>query len=356
MNKKIHITSSVIAFIIPLILYILTLQQKIITGESSWFTLSIPKMEILKPPGYPIYSLLVKVFTLIPFGDVAYKINLFSALLGAFTILILFFTIYQLLKDDIISLASSLILAFIYPFWLASSTIGTDSINLCFISLAIYAAIRYSDKLNKKNLYIFFFCFGLSLTNNQINWYFMPVLVVYIVFLSPDIYKNVKVIITCILSFILPLLSYSYIFLKPIQGYSSANIFKNFIYYIFGHMPDGSIYKGSLQILPVKNIDEAFQIFLTYLKPFYNNFGLLLLIISLAGFVYLLKKNIRFAIFSLLYIIVIFYIITQYLDSTFINYLLPVYAILCIYSSYFFLLSKDLISILSNKILKNKKI
>src|SRR4030067_3872181 len=112
-----YIASSVFAFTIPLILYILTLQPKLIGGESSWYALSIPKMELLKPPGYPIYSLLTKLFTLIPIGDIAYKINLFSAIFGAFTILLLFFTIYLLVKDEIISLTISLTLAFIIPFW-----------------------------------------------------------------------------------------------------------------------------------------------------------------------------------------------------------------------------------------------
>ncbi|MBM3706857.1 MAG: DUF2723 domain-containing protein [Actinobacteria bacterium] len=355
MNRKIHIISSIIAFAIPLILYILTLQPKLIGGESSWYALSIPKMEILKPPSYPIYSLLAKVFTLIPIGDIAYKINLFSAFFGAFTILILFLTVYLLSKDDVISLASSLTLAFIYPFWSVSNRIGIDSINLCFISLAIYAAIRYSKQPNRKNLYLFFFCSGLSLTNNQINWYIMPVFIIYIVLLNPVIFKNAKVTIFCILFFILPLLSYSYFFFRPIQGYSSTNSLINFIYYIFGHLPDGSIYTGSLQHLPVKTIEVAFQVFLAYLRPFYKNFGLFLSIISFVGFVYSLKKNFKFAIFSFLYIIVTFYIIIQYLDSPIISYLLPVYAILCIYSSYFFLLFKDLISILIKKFLKNKK-
>ena len=108
-----YITSSVLAFSIPLILYILTLQPKIIGGESSWYALNIPGMVVLPPPGYPVYSLLAKLFTLIPVGDLAYKLNLFSAIFGAFTILLLFFTIYFLVKDEIISLTISLTLAFI---------------------------------------------------------------------------------------------------------------------------------------------------------------------------------------------------------------------------------------------------
>lgn len=347
-----YIASSVLAFSIPLILYILTLQTKIIGGESSWYALNIPGMEVLPPTGYPIYSLLAKLFTLIPVGDLAYKMNLFSAIFGAFTILLLFSTIYLLVKDEIISLAISLTLAFIIPFWSIANRIETGSIDLCFIILAIYTAIRYSEQINRKNLYLFFFCFGLSLTNNQVNYYIMPVFLIYIILLNPGIFKNVKVTILCILFFILPLLSYFYIFIRSIQGYGIANNFINFIYYIFGRLPDGSIYTGSL---PFKTIGEAFKVLLTYLEPFYKNFGLFLFIVSFGGFVYLIKKNLKFAIFSFLFVIVTFYIIIQYFDGPVIGYLLPVYAILCIYSSYFFLLIKDIVSMLIKKFLKNKK-
>ncbi len=360
MNKKIninnvkykYIASSVLAFSIPLILYILTLQPKIIGGETGWYALNIPGMIILPPPGYPIYSLLAKLFTLIPIGDLAYKINLFSAIFGAFTILLLFFTIYLFVKDEIISLAASLTFAFIIPFWSSANRIETSPIDLCFFILAIYAAIRYSEQINRKNLYLFFFCFGLSLTNNQVNYYVMPVFLIFVIFLNPGIFKNAKVTILCILFFLLPLLSYSYIFIRSIQGYGIANNFINFIYYIFGRLPDGSIYTGSL---PFKTVGEAYTVFLTYLQPFYKNFGLFLFIISFGGFVYLIKKNLKFAIFSFLYVIVTFYIIIQYLDAPVISYLLPVYAILCIYFSHFFLLIKDVIVILIKKFPKNIK-
>ncbi len=351
-TKYIFVISAIISFLAPLIVYILTLQPKIMGGESGWYALNIPGMTVLPPTGYPVYSLLAKLFTLIPIGDLAYKMNLFSAVFGAITILLLFFTIYLLVKDEIISLAISLTFAFIVPFWSIANRIGSGTIDLCFIILAIYAAIRYSEQISRKNLYLFFFCFGLSLTNNQVNYYVMPVILIYVVLLNPGIFKNARVTVFCILMFILPLFSYSYIFIRSVQGYGIANNFISFIYYMFGRLLDGSIYTGSL---PFKTYREAFTVFLTYLNPFYKNFGLYMFVICFGGFVYLIKKNLKLAIFSFLFIIVTFYVIIQYMDGPVISYLIPIYTILCIYSSYFFLLVKDLLVILINKILKNKK-
>ena len=41
---------------------------------------------IAHPPGFPLYTMLGKLFTLIPFGDVAYRVNLMSALFAALTL------------------------------------------------------------------------------------------------------------------------------------------------------------------------------------------------------------------------------------------------------------------------------
>jgi hypothetical protein len=49
------------------------------------------------PPGYPTYTLLLKGFiTVVPVGDVAFRGNLFSALLAATTIFLVYWTIFRL--------------------------------------------------------------------------------------------------------------------------------------------------------------------------------------------------------------------------------------------------------------------
>jgi hypothetical protein len=41
---------------------------------------------IAHPPGYPLFTLLARVFTLLPVGEIAYRVNLMSALLAAATV------------------------------------------------------------------------------------------------------------------------------------------------------------------------------------------------------------------------------------------------------------------------------
>ncbi|GAG72170.1 unnamed protein product, partial [marine sediment metagenome] len=121
--------TSVLAFSIPLILYIFTLEPKLKDDIASLYTVQLTRMEILPPPGYPVYSLIVKLFTLIPIGDLAYKLNLTSAIFGALTVLILFLCIRLLIQNKIISLAAALIFAFMIPFWSVANRLEVTTFN-----------------------------------------------------------------------------------------------------------------------------------------------------------------------------------------------------------------------------------
>jgi hypothetical protein len=60
-------------------LYIRTLAPSVMPGDYAEFQFSAAILGVPHPTGYPLYILLGKLFTLLPFGDVAYRVNLSSA-------------------------------------------------------------------------------------------------------------------------------------------------------------------------------------------------------------------------------------------------------------------------------------
>jgi hypothetical protein len=80
---------AIAAFTIPLIIYILTLEPKLVGGDTSWFAIYVPRMEVLVPTGYPSFSIFGKLATLLPVKDIAYRLNLMSAIFGALAVLFL---------------------------------------------------------------------------------------------------------------------------------------------------------------------------------------------------------------------------------------------------------------------------
>ncbi|GAI36129.1 unnamed protein product, partial [marine sediment metagenome] len=244
LNKKIVIFS-VFSFFIPFIIYLLTLERKLVGGDTSWYALEIPKMQIFVPTGYPTFSLLGKLITYLPIGDLAYRLNLFSAIFGALTILFLFLSINKLIKNELISIISSLILAFIFPFWNVANRLEFDTLNSFFIILLIFSAILYNENKERKYLYFFFFCLGLSLTNHPIAFFVVPAIILYVIIINPKIFKSLKAIFISILFFVLPLLSYFYLLIRSLQGYGKVTSFQKLFYYVTGRGVSGKLHGGN---------------------------------------------------------------------------------------------------------------
>lgn len=342
-----------LSFLIPFIIYLLTLERKLVGGDTSWYALQIPKMQIFVPTGYPTFSLLGKLITYLPVGDLAYRLNLFSAIFGALTILFLFLSINKLVKNELISLISSFTFAFVYPFWSVANRLEFDTLNSFFIALVVFSALLYNGSRERNHLYFFFFCLGLSLTNHPIAFFITPAFLIYIIIINPRIFRNLKVIPISLLCFILPLLSYIYLPIRSLQGYGSVTSFKTFIYYVTGRTTSGKIHGGSFGDRPISTAFEAFK---DYLDIIYKNYGIILIILSIIGFVYLIKKNKKFAISSLLLIIFNLAIITQYIGWAVPNYVLNIMLIMSIYISFGFLLIIGSIKFVFEKLLSNKKI
>ena len=331
--------TSVLAFSIPLILYIFTLEPKLKDDIASLYAVQLTRMEILPPPGYPIYSLIVKLFTLLPIGGLAYKLNLTSAIFGALTVLILFLSIRLLIQNKIISLAAALIFAFMIPFWSIANRLEVSTFNTLIIVLAIFFILKYKKNKDLKNLYFFFFCAGINFTGHLLNHFIAITLIIYAVFINPKIFRSKKIVFKSILFFLIPLLSYLYIFIRSLQGFGTFNTIQDLIYYVMGRTPSGNIYHGSIFF---KSISQAYVLFEDYLKILYDNVGITIMIFSIVGFFYFIKKNPVLAIYSFIIIIVNFYIIIQYYEKPFLNYTLPILMIMSIYISFFFLLIYDL--------------
>jgi len=344
--------SAALSFIIPLIIYIKTLEPKLVGGDTSWYALQIPQMYILPPTGYPTFSILAKLMSMIPIGNLAYRLNLFSAIFGALTILFLFLAINKLIKNELISLASSLIFSFTLPYWPVANRLEFDTLNSFLVVLVIFAALTYNESRKRSHLYFFFFCLGFSLTNHPIALFITPAFIIYIIIINPKIFKSIKTVLLSILFFIIPLVSYIYIPIRSLQGYGPANTFQKFIYHITGRTPTGQIHGGSFGD---RSIYSALAVLAEYMKIIYKNFGIILIIIAIVGFIYLAGKNYRFAISSILVIIFSLIITSQYLGWAPENYTIDSMIIISFYIAFGFLSVLDLFNYLFNRLQKKTK-
>jgi hypothetical protein len=86
---KIDRTDALLAVVLGIVwmaLYIRTLAPGLLPGDSGEFQILAYLLGHAHTTSYDVYLLLAKMFTILPFGDIAYRVNLFSAVTAASTL------------------------------------------------------------------------------------------------------------------------------------------------------------------------------------------------------------------------------------------------------------------------------
>ena len=102
---------------VSLALYVRTLAPGLLPGDSGEFQVLSTLLGNTHPTGYPIYILLGKVFTWLPVRDVAYRVNLLSAVMGALTVAGVYLAGRMLCGHSGPALVGALALAVSPTFW-----------------------------------------------------------------------------------------------------------------------------------------------------------------------------------------------------------------------------------------------
>ena len=84
-------------FFIPLLIYILTLAPTVTFGDSGELIAAAYSSGIPHPPGFPLWVFLTHFFTLLPFKNIAWRVNLGSAAFTSFAALVLAKIIIEIL-------------------------------------------------------------------------------------------------------------------------------------------------------------------------------------------------------------------------------------------------------------------
>ncbi len=150
------------------VVYFFTLSTSVaIQGDSGELVTAAAVLGIAHPPGYPLYILLGHLFTLLPFGTVAWRVNLFAAVCQSLTLMFIYLTLERVTKSRLAAVGGSLILAFSYTFWLYGLVAEVFSLNDLLLGPVVYVCVRLGELKGKKaalgfGFLAFFFALGLS--------------------------------------------------------------------------------------------------------------------------------------------------------------------------------------------------
>ena len=82
-ERRLTLVIALTLFLVWLGIYFSTMYPSVSFVDSGELSMALNEPGIAHPPGYPLYTLLGFLFTRLPLGEVAWRVNLFSALWGA---------------------------------------------------------------------------------------------------------------------------------------------------------------------------------------------------------------------------------------------------------------------------------
>ncbi len=158
---------SILAFVIPLILYLNTLSPSVLPGDSGEFQFVVPTLGIPHPTGYPLYLILGRLFTLLPVGTVAWRLNLFSAVAAAGAV----WAAYRVGRAMGWSCAAACIAAALLmvseTFWSQAVIAEKYALNAFFVAMTLWLGLEWRKTRERRWLYLWAACYGLSLTHHR---------------------------------------------------------------------------------------------------------------------------------------------------------------------------------------------
>ncbi len=247
--RRYKIIAGIFIFLAINLIYLFTTSLDYQWGDGIELTISSNKLGVCHPTGYPLYAIIGKIFTSLPFGTIAFRMHYFSAVTSSLTVLFLFLILYEILRITLknnnqgmtifhltLIAALSFLLGISRDFWMHSNVAEVYSLSCLFMVLFIYLAIRFLITNSMNYLITSAFIIGLGLTNHLLMVALVPVFLM-IVWMKRRVITP-KILIISVFFLFVGLSCYIYLLIRalksPIMNWGNPINLKNFLWVITG--------------------------------------------------------------------------------------------------------------------------
>src|SRR2546426_7210537 len=201
----------VIAALGVFLVYLSTLAPSIVGGDTGELITVAYKSGVAHPPGYPLYTMLAKLFTFIPFGTIAWRVNLLSAVCDSAAAVIILLAVRRWTRNEWAGLLAAGLFAFSPLVWRYAAVAEVFALNNLIVALMLYSAIRYAEGYERKFAYLTAFFFGLGMSNHHTSLFFgLPIMFWILVTGRRELckFRELLIVAAC---FLVGLLPYAYL-------------------------------------------------------------------------------------------------------------------------------------------------
>ncbi len=171
---------AVLVALTGLLMYARTLAPSLLYGDSAELQTLSYTLGMSHPTGYPIYLLLGKLFTLLPVSNVAYRVNLLSAVFAALTLAQVYWIVRLLSGWRIAALGSALLLALSPLFWWHAVVAELYDVAAALIAAVILLVLLWRRSDDWRFLFLAGLLGGLSLGVHNTVALAAPAVLIYL--------------------------------------------------------------------------------------------------------------------------------------------------------------------------------
>jgi hypothetical protein len=233
------------------LIYLRTLAPSVATifDDSLEFQLVCYQPGIAHPSGYPLYTLLGKLFTLLPVGDVAYRVNLMSAVFASLAVVFVYVALRLLIEHRVPALLGAATFAVSPVFWSQAIIAEVYTLNALFVAGTLCLLLAWAQAHREQGdlagdptrlLSLLALLYGLSLTHHRTMLLLAPAALVFILTVDRRLFARGRLLARLAVFLVAPLLLYLYLPLRGLTMSSLNGVYQNTLRGFLSYVAAGS--------------------------------------------------------------------------------------------------------------------
>jgi hypothetical protein len=153
--------------ILTFAVYAFTLHPSVPGGDSGELIVAARVLGVAHPPGYPLHTMLGHLFSRIPFGTVAARINLLSAVCDALAAAIIVLIVIRWSNNIWAGFLAGGSFAFASGIWTYALVAEVFALNNLLVTLLLYASVRFNEHHSLRWAVLASLVMGLGIANQH---------------------------------------------------------------------------------------------------------------------------------------------------------------------------------------------
>src|SRR5215203_3082780 len=276
-------------FVLVLILYLKTLAPTVLylqdpkLLDAVMLQMQVSVLGITHPTGYPTYLMLTHLFTYLPFGDPAYRVNLGSAVYAALAVVAVYVAGLLLSRRVVAAASGALTFGLGTALWSQAVIAEVYTLNAMFVSVTIVVLLLWREYRKDRYLLLSAFLVGLCLTNHLTSGLLLPAGLLFVALVDWRRLLDVRLVIGGAWLFLLGLTPYLYLPIRAAMDPPNPANFERFWYVLSGGNLTGSFFSFGPSELPGRLI--------FYWEHLLENAHFLVVMVALTGAVVMLLAD-----------------------------------------------------------------